>query len=327
MTKNNYITPMIAREVIYVLYPGFELLDLSGPMSVFSAANSLSGKTLYAQHSVSVEGGLVTAESGLAVQSESCGSTKATPLSTLLVVGAQLVPLRDAMMNERLLGWLSNTAGICERFGSVCSGTFVLQAAKLLNGLTVTTHWAGCETLGQMGPDVKVLDDALYHIDGACWTSAGVTTGIDMALEMLRRDHGEPLMREVAKNLVVYAHRPGKQSQFSQLLELSDGQDDDFASLINWLKDQIRRPVKVSEMADHLCMSERSFQRRFTARHRISPARYFERMRMEFARDYLLPQYSVEQAARALGYRSVAAFRTGFQKHFGLSPSMSQRVR
>lgn len=318
---------MHERSVLFAIYPGFELLDLSGPMSVFSAANSLSKRTLYHQQCVSVEGGLVTAESGLTIMSNPCGDSNVSPRTTLLVVGAQAKPLQQAMANKILTGWLASESGNCERYGSVCSGAFLLQAANLLRGMTVTTHWAGCESLSQLGKDINVLNDALYHVDGCCWTSAGVTTGIDMALEILRRDHGEKLMKDVAKNLVVYAHRPGKQSQFSQLLDLGGKQDDDFAGLINWLKTQLRRPVRVSEMAAYLPMSERSFQRRFTARHRISPARYFERMRMEFARDYLLTQFSVDQAARELGYRSVPAFRTAFQKHFGISPSVCRQIR
>jgi transcriptional regulator GlxA family with amidase domain len=112
----------------------------------------------------------------------------------------------------------------------------LLRAAGLLSERTVTTHWAGCETLAQMGNDFSVLKDALYHVDGNCWTSAGVTTGIDMAMEMLKRDHGIELMQAVAKSLVIYAQRPGKQSQFSHAVDLKPNQEEGFSELVVWLK-------------------------------------------------------------------------------------------
>lgn len=317
---------MFKRYMIYALYPGFELLDLSGPMSVFSAANVLAGQPLYEQRCVSSGGGVVVSESGAGIVSEPLASAPVEPHVTMLVVGAQELALKTAMQDDTLNLWLASSAGMAERYGSICSGAFLLQSAGLLKGKSVTTHWAACDILAGFG-DASVLRDALYHVDGNCWTSAGVTTGIDMALEIVRRDQGDALMREVAKNLVVYAHRPGKQSQFSRLLDLKGEQDDTFWSLLVWLKEKVREPVRVAQMAEFVSMSERNFQRRFSACFGLSPARYFERMRMEFARDFLLPKFRVEQTALELGFKSVAAFRTCFRKHFGISPSVSQQVR
>ena len=327
MTVLDYIAPMQTKTIHFVVFPGFELLDLSGPMSVFATANALVQKPLYELNTLCSKPGLVTSGAGLAVSASSLSKARVDSNTTILVVGADAAPLLQTTSDTSLHNWLSHHADNSERFGSICSGTFVLQAAGLLSDKVVTTHWAGCEPLRQQDDTLQVLDDALYHIDGKCWTSAGVTTGIDMALEMLKRDHGRDMMQSVAKRLVVYAQRPGKQSQFAQIQDVKTNEDDGFASLINWLKEQISRPVKVSEMADFVCMSERSFQRKFSASYSTSPSRFFERMRMEYARDFLLPQLPVEVSARTLGYNSVAAFRTSFEKHFGISPSTSKRVR
>lgn len=315
------------RHVYFIVYPGFELLDLSGPMSVFSTANALSKNALYQIKTLSSKAKLITSSAGLTIQTNSLSDARCDSTTTTLVVGADISALEHAASDKMLVNWLSEQAPLSERFGSVCTGTFILQFAGLLNDKTVTTHWAGCEHLQQLKEEPSVLQDALYHIDGKCWTSAGVTTGIDMALEMLKRDHGRELMQAVAKYLVVYAQRPGKQSQFALIQDMKPNQEDNFANLISWLKKQITRPVKVSEMADFMCMSERSFQRKFSEKFSNSPARFFERMRMEHARDFLLPQQTVEQTSRKLGYSSVAAFRTSFEKHFGLSPSTSKQIR
>ncbi len=327
MPTIDYIPPMNMRRIYFVIYPGFELLDLSGPLAVFSAANELAGGQLYQINTLASKAGPVTSTAGISVLAESLKSADIDSASTIFVVGAVAVPLAKAAKDSRLTTWLRSNAPQAERFGSICSGTFLLQAAGLLIDKTVTTHWAGCETLKRQNHNLTVLKDALYHIDGNCWTSAGVTTGIDMALEMLKHDHGKLLMQSVAKHLVVYTQRPGKQSQFAEIQDMKPNEEDSFAELISWLKKEITRPIQIGEMAEFMCMSERSFQRKFTARFSVAPARFYERMRMEYARDFLLPKQSVEVTAHTLGYRSTAAFRTSFEKHFGLSPSTSKQLR
>ncbi len=357
MTNNDYITPMAQRSIYFIVYPGFELLDLSGPMAVFSAANTLAASVLlgkavadtteqdnfqvensqvdneltnnllYQTKTLSSSGGLVASSAGVAVQTERLSEFQCNSSTTFLIVGAHGSALKQANQDKVLCSWLAAQSVLAERFGSVCSGAFVLHAAGILADKTVTTHWAGCGYLQTLKSKQSVLQDALYHIDGKCWTSAGVTTGIDMALEMLKRDHGQQLMLTVAKYLVVYSQRPGTQSQFAVVQEMKPNQADAFANLINWLKKEILRPIKVGEMADFMCMSERSFQRRFSEQFSTSPSRFYERMRMEYARDFLLPRHAVEVAANMLGYSSVAAFRTGFKKHFGISPSIGKQIR
>lgn len=317
---------MSVRSVFFIVYPGFELLDLSGPLSVFSSANALVEQPVYKLETLSTDGGVVHSSAGVGVATRKLCEVKCNSTTTYLIVGSYGEYLREARKDAVLCHWLHEQSGLADRFGSVCTGAFVLEAAGLLAGKTVTTHWAGIEQLRALNKPNHVLEDALYHNDGNCWTSAGVTTGIDMALEILKRDHGQALMQMVARYLVVYSQRPGKQSQFAVIQQDAHDQEDDFARLLNWLKENIVRQIKVSEMADFMCMSERSFQRRFSALYSQSPSRYFERMRMEYARDFLLPKHSVERSARLMGYKSVAAFRTSFKKHFGMSPTIHQHL-
>ena len=295
-------------------------------MSVFATANTLAKASLYELDTVSAEPGRISSSAGLSIYADDLSKMHLDSRSTILVVGADRAPLLHASQDTRFTNWLAANVDRAERYGSICSGAFLLEAAGLLDSKVAATHWAGCGALREQNDRVTVLADALYHVDGKCWTSAGVTTGIDMALEMLRRDHDKALMQSVAKYLVVYAHRPGKQSQFAQLQDMKTNEEGLFSELLAWLREEVERPIKVSEMADFMCMSERSFQRKFTEGFSISPARFFERMRMEYARDFLLPQLSVDMSARALGYGSVAAFRKSFEKHFGLKPSTIKQI-
>ena len=317
----------MSRNIYFVVYPDFELLDLSGPVSVLSAANSLSSQPLYRIQTIASSAGMVSSSAGIPIVSKGLVDVQCDSQTSILVVGGEREPLIAASKDIDLLDWLNLQSQYVERFGSICSGTFLLQAAGIIKDKIVTTHWAGCEDLRRQKGKASVLQDALYHIDGRCWTSAGVTTGIDMLLEMVKRDHGSALMHSIAKYLVVYSQRPGKQSQFAEMQDMKPNEEDGFSALINWLKTQLTRPVSITEMSNFMCMSDRSFQRKFSTVFNSSPSRFFERMRMEYARDFLLPRHTIDVSARQLGYRSTTAFRQCFEKHFGLSPSVWQKVR
>jgi len=327
MTKTNYILPMKAQNIFFVIYPGFELLDLSGPVSVFSTANALKQKELpYAIHTVSVDGGLVISSAGVVVHSMALDSIVVDKGATLLVVGGGASALYAASLNAELKAWLATNTKDVARYGSICSGTFLLAAAGLIDQRAVTTHWAGCEQLQKMHPDVKVKPESLYVIDGDLWTSAGVTTGLDMSLEMLRRDLGASLMNEVAKQLVVYAHRPGNQSQFSDLLKLQTRANSDYSELLAWVDTKLGQQIKVEEMADVMCMSERTFYRNFTAAMGVTPSKYVEGAKLKRAKFLIESGQQISRVSAEVGFKSEAAFRTRFSRYFGLTPSLHKKL-
>mgnify|MGYP003855948413 CR=1 FL=1 len=327
MTKTNYILPMKTKKIFFVIYSGFELLDLSGPVSVFSTANTLQQKYVpYVIHTVSVEGGLVSSGAGILVDSVSLDSIVVDENATILVVGGDATALLTASLNMVLNTWLATNTKDVARYGSICSGTFILAAAGLLDHRLVTTHWAGCEQLQKMHPEVQVKPESLYVIDENIWTSAGVTTGLDMSLEMLRRDLGASLMNEVAKQLVVYAHRPGNQSQFSDLLKLQARVNSDFSELLAWVDTKLGQQIKVEEMAAFMCMSERTFYRNFTAAMGVTPSKYVEGAKLKLAKSLIENGQQISRVSTEVGYKSEAAFRTRFSRYFGLTPSMHKQL-
>jgi len=327
MTKIDYIPPMKIKNIFFVIYPGFELLDLSGPVSVFSTANALRQKEApYAIHTVSVEGGLISSGAGIGVDSLALDTIEVDEDSTILVVGADAPALFEASMDVKFKTWLAANTKDVARYGSICSGTFLLAAAGLVDERLVTTHWAGCEQLQKMHPKVKLKPESLYVIDENLWTSAGVTTGLDMSLEMLRRDQGASLMNEVAKQLVVYAYRPGNQSQFSDLLKLQTRTNSDYAELLAWVDAKLGQPIKVEKMAAFMCMSERTFYRKFTASMGMTPSKYVEEAKLKRAKSLIESGQQISLVAINVGFKSEAAFRTRFERYFGLTPSMHKQL-
>ncbi|MEM1230157.1 MAG: helix-turn-helix domain-containing protein [Pseudomonadota bacterium] len=320
------------QRICFLVYPGFELLDYAGPMSVFASANRLrdesdgESRPLYELVTLSAQGGLVASGAGVAVTTAAATDYRPQLRDTLLVVGAAASPLTAAVADATLTGLLAAHGPQVARWGAICSGAFVLAATGLLAGRRVATHWLGCERLAREHPELTVDDRALYVVDGTLWTSAGVSTGIDMALAMVREDAGAALGLAVARRLVLYAHRPGYQSQFSDLLRQQSQLPGDFGELLVWLEANLHHPIRVADMAAQVAQSERTFARRFAAALGLPPARYLETLRLERARALLAEGARVKQAAHAVGFRSEAAFRTAFEAHFGVTPSMARQV-
>jgi transcriptional regulator GlxA family with amidase domain len=275
----------------------------------------------------SPQGGNVSSSCGLSVATTRCRDLAIDKPDTVLVVGAYERSLAEAMRNGVLARTLQGAAEHAQRYGSVCSGTFLLAAAGVLAGRRVATHWAGCTRLAGTFKEAVVEADALYVVDGRLWTSAGVTTGIDMALAMLASDHGPRLMGQVAKQLIVYAHRPGHQSQFSALLSAQSAADGSFADLVLWLESRIQAPIKVSDMARRAGMSERTFHRKFTAATGMTPSKYRDGLRLERAKRYLESRDRVKKVAARIGFKSESAFRTAFRQQFGITPSHHSRMQ
>lgn len=323
MTEIDYILPMSQpRRIIFLVYDGFQLLDLSGPASVFSTANTLSRVIAYKIEVASSNGGMICSSAGPAVLTQATQRVPVSSRDTVLVMGAEPKALSSAMADTPGVSWLRKASKFATRYGSVCTGTFVLAAAGLLDGRRATTHWAGCKQLSKLYPSVYVEPDALYIVDDRLWTSAGVTTGIDMALAMVEDDLGATLMGQVAKQLVVYAHRPGNQSQFSTLLDAQVAAGDAFSDVIAWIETHLDQPIKVDDMAQQASMSERTFYRKFTDSMGITPSKYLEGARLERAKQLLETNMPVKTVAGAVGFRSEAGFRSAFEMRFDVSPSL-----
>ena len=319
----------MAHTVAILVYPGFELLDASGPASVFTQANralSQGGRNaFYRVEVVSPTGELVASSSGVALHTRTLSRMRPGRVGTLLVAGAEKDSLAGVLDDAAVHRWVPRCARAAARFGSVCSGTFILAALGLLDGRRVTSHWDACGALARLYPSLIVDPDMLYVVDGNVWTSAGVTTGIDMALAMVTRDVGAEIASQVAKRLVLYARRPGYQSQFSPLLRAQAHADSPFADLVDWLQANLDRPLDVPSLAARAGLSERSFHRKFVVATGQTPARFIEALRLDSARTLLVQGLSIKAIAAHVGM-APTRLSDAFERRFGMKPSLFREM-
>ncbi|MFT4067002.1 GlxA family transcriptional regulator [Paraburkholderia sp.] len=311
------------RSVVLPAFRNVQLLDVSGPLQVFASANELAAQRglplLYALRVVAAEAGPVTSSASLALLADSFRAVRG-PVDTLIVPGG--FGVNEASTDARLIRWTQRHAARARRVASVCSGAFLLAEAGLLNGRRVVTHWARCDELAQRYPRLRVETDPIFIRDGAIWTSAGVTAGIDLALALLEEDHGRAMALDVARELVVFLKRPGGQSQFSAMLSLQNG-DDRFGELHVWMASHLASDLSVPALARRMHMSERSFMRHYKTQTGRTPARAVEQLRVEAAQRLLCETgWSVKRIAARCGFGSEETMRCGFGRVLGVAPQV-----
>jgi transcriptional regulator GlxA family with amidase domain len=308
------------RQIGILLYPDFQLLDAAGVTAAFEIANKLEGGA-YHVTPLSLHGGLVQSSSGIALDTVACSSSDF--FDTFIVVGGD--GHKRAMKSPELLDYIRKQSRNARRICSVCSGAFLLAAAGLLDGCRVTTHWQQADLLKVLFPKVSVEDDAIYVHDGAVWTSAGISAGIDMSLALITKDLGEKIARRTAQQMVVFYHRPGGQSQFSALLEMGGGQER-FDTLLSWVRSHLTQRLTVEILAAQASMSPRNFSRAFRNSVGVSPAKAVERLRLEAARERVeQSSLSIETIAVMTGFHDPERMRRAFLRAFGQPPQAIRR--
>ena len=308
------------RTVDLLVFPNFQMLDLTGPMQVFASANVLAeeaGAPAPYRLRVIARENRVSASAGLELVAQTLPASD-EPCDTLVIAGGYGV--FQAITDTALVAWLAARAGVARRLASICSGAFLAATAGLLDGRRAVTHWAHCSDLAERFPAVTVETDPIFVQDGAVWTSAGVTAGIDLALAMVEQDLGRETALAIARDLVVFVKRPGGQAQFSTTLALQHGQER-FEALHGWMRDNLEGDLSVPALAAQAGMSERSFQRRYRQTTGASPARAVEQLRVEQARlllaDTVLP---LKKIVIQCGFGSEETMRRSFARLLSTTP-------
>jgi transcriptional regulator GlxA family with amidase domain len=242
-------------------------------------------------------------------------------IDTLIVAGG--LGTRAAVSDPALIAWLRRAAPRVRRLASVCSGAFLLAEAGLLDGRRATTHWSSCADLARRYPRVKVEPDPIFVRDGNVYTSAGVTSGMDLALALVEEDHGRELALAVARWLVLFLKRPGGQSQFSAQLSVQLASRQPLQELQAWIVENVHADLSVAALAARAGMSPRNFARVFTREIGVTPARFVETARVEAARRQLEDDGSqgVENVAAACGFGSAETLRRAFLRTLRVSPT------
>jgi transcriptional regulator GlxA family with amidase domain len=310
----------VSRCVAILVYDGVTLLDVVGPAEVFNVANRFGAD--YRIVLVSPTGEDVMSNLGFRVAVGGAVSSERAP-DTYLVAGS------DGYPRTPVPGALAEAARVpaagARRIASICTGAFILAAAGLLAGKRATTHWQVTRELAARCPTCRVEPDAIYVRDGSTYTSAGVTSGIDLALALVEEDHGPDLTRDVARALVVYMQRSGGQSQFSAPLQGPPPRSPALRKVTDLVTANPQGDHSLGELAKHLNVSTRHLSRLFHEELSTTPARYVENIRFDMARALLDQGHTATQAAALAGFPSYESLRRVFARKLSISPAAYQR--
>ena len=304
-----------------LIFPDFQLMDAAGPISVFEIAGRYAGRNVSIR-AIAAKPGPVRSSSGVEMLAHKFGSPGA--ITTLIVAGGDGV--EAAARDKCTMRFVRAVAKRAVRVASVCSGTFVLAEAGLLDGKLATTHWQRTRQFLATYPKVKLEPDQIFVRDGNVWSSAGITAGIDLALAMVAEDHGDTVVERTARQLVLYHRRSGGQSQFSSLLELK-APTGRFGPLLTWARENLDSRLTVEDLAERAGMSARHFTRAFIAETGTTPSKAIERLRIEVARARVQSSSeAIERVAETTGFRDPERMRRAFIRAFGQPPQSLRRA-
>ena len=325
-TRSRTRSPRRTRTVVLFAYDGCQSLDVTGPMEVFNLTNLGSGVTHYRIILASMRGGEIRCNSGLRIAGTVALEDLPRSIDTFLIVGGNESGLRAAANESATLEQLRKLAQRARRFGSVCTGAFLLGAAGLIDGRRVTTHWETCAQLAEMFPTARVVPDAIYVQDGGLYTSAGITAAMDLALALVEADLGARVALSVARHLVVFLRRSGGQSQFSSTLAAQASASHRLRELLNWIVENPTADLTLPALATRANMSERSLTRHFRKTTGGSPGVFVEAARLDRAR-LLLEEtdWQITRLARACGFGSVDALQRTFARRLDTTPREYRR--
>ncbi|MDR6943904.1 GlxA family transcriptional regulator [Mucilaginibacter pocheonensis] len=319
------------KKVVIVVMSGNMLLNFSGPSDVFTTANRClidSGKSEGYEVMIAAptRNRKAITETGVEIHCPYYAVEIEEPIDTLIIAGNDMSA--DAVTRfADFHHWLSNIDTFkTRRIASICGGAFALAKAGLLDGKKATTHWDRSEKLKKDYPNVLVNANHFHTSDGNIYTSAGVSSGIDLSLAMVEEDHGKDIAIRVARKLVFYLSRPGFQSQFGNLLPVYESEN--IAEKLQlWLKDHLNESLDIARIADHLNMSTRNFTRVFHKQTGLPPAKFIEKVRVEAARKLLEDtDVPLERIAEDCGLINLVGMRRTFLRHLDITPSDYRRT-
>ncbi len=336
--KNSSAEP---RRVLMIAYPDVQILDITGPFEILAGVNDArrnpqswapdgykprSGDEHPAYELViaAAKPGPFRTTSGMQMVAD-IGYADLTNdylegLHTLMVPGGD--GTTKAMRDPVVLDVVARAGAKAQRITSVCTGTFILAKAGLIEGRRVTTHWNVAHVLAQMFPTLTVDADSIYVRDGEVWSSAGVTAGMDLALALVEEDCGRDIALSVARRHVLFMIRPGGQSQFSAQLVAQYAAKGKIGEIAQWVLDNVAEDLSVPALADRAHMSERTLARAFVSETGLTPGRFVEVARVEAARRHLEEtSEDTESIAWSCGFSSAEQMRRAFHRRVGVSPT------
>jgi transcriptional regulator GlxA family with amidase domain len=307
--------------VLVLLLPRVHLLDLSGPVQAFSEANGFGA---HYEMVFCAAGGRVQSAQGLAL-GELVSPPEPRRDDLVIVPGVEAATLGS--LPQPALSWLREAYARGARLASVCSGAFALGAAGLLSGRACTTHWRLTEWLQRLCPTARVLGNRLYVRDRRVITSAGIASGVDMALSLIEEDHGPLMVANVAREMVVYLRRSGQEEQASIYLSHRSHIHPSVHRIQDWLIAHPDHRPSLEALARVACMSARNLNRAFRKATGITPKVFANKVKLQVARDFFTdPSQTVATVAARCGFDDPRQLRRLWRRSFGVSISEWRRA-
>jgi len=336
LPNNSIFVEMInnkIKHIAFLVIPDATLLDITGPYEVFSQAleyieiKKKNTDTTYKLHSLSINKKKnVQTASGMVIQCEENIHTIDYPIDTLIIPGVPNSLIEKYKLPKNVLEWISGQAKTVRRICSVCTGSFFLAEAGLLNGKKATTHWEKCDVLNTLHPAIIVDNNPIFIKDGNVYTSAGISSGMDLALALIEEDFDKSLALEVARQMVLYLKRPGSQSQYSSVLTHQNADYQPIQKICNLISEHLHENLTIENLSAEISMSPRNFARVFVREIGITPAKYIDKLRIETACRYLVDtRLSLKEIANMCGMGSPDNMRKIFLKHIKISPADYRR--
>ncbi len=309
--------------MVVLVQPAVNLLDLSGPVQVFDAANHLG-----AGYALSYVSETPEVRSAQGLRLAGLGPLPAVGAGDLVLVpGPRLQPPTPSqpLVSAGVVQWLRTAGEQQARIAAVCTGAAALGEAGLLDGRRCTTHWSLVEALRQRYPRARVHDGVLFVHDGLISTSAGISAGIDLALALVGDDHGPALTAAVARELVVYLRRDASTAQISAFIDHRAHLDTAVHRIQDHLAQHLDAPQTLAQLAQIVHLSPRGLSRAFQRAIGLSPLEYQQRLRLEHATALLSETgLSVRAVAARCGFADERHLRRLFSARFGRPPSAAR---
>ena len=328
-TLSSIPTSAERRRVLLVATPNGDPFDLVGPLTVLHDANwqlEFSGRPDlgYDIQVVTNRPGTVFEANGFRVVVDQACYDIEGDVDT--VVFEPCDHEEKCLNDSKFIEWVRDIAPRSKRLVTACVGTYILAEAGLLNNRRATTHWAATEHFQKRYTEVDLDPDPIFIKDGKYYSSAGVTSILDLMLSLVEEDFGSELALRVAQSMVMFLRRPANQSQFSVHLNGSIADDVNIREVLAYVADNPDQDLSVEVLAEIAQMSPRNFTRVFTREVGVTPGKFVEQSRLEAARARLEQSRSpISQVARECGYKSADGMRVAFDRNLGVGPSEYRR--
>ena len=301
------------RKVVIVGPPPVQVLDVTGPLEVFSAVEDYEvvignpGK----EHALQTHRKVALADAVPIAEIHG-------PIDTLVIAGGP--GAESGRYDPVFVAWIAEMAKQSRRIASICTGTFLLGAAGLIDGKEVATHWRFAVQLAKEFPKAIVRPEPIFLKDGPLYTSAGITAGIDLSLALIEEDHGHQVALNIARFLVMFLVRPGGQAQFSHMLSRQAVTSKPLRELQVWMLEHLRDDLTVEKLADRLGMSARHFTRVCLRETGMNPGQFVDRMRVEAAQQMIdSSNMGLKEIADQCGFQTADSMRRTFQRVLGIT--------